>query len=156
MKNYRLYCTNILWETTGAFIVMPLLTHGRFHEQPQRRRRNHPHGLECSSLVGGTSLSLERNLGNRKDHTALIIKYDNATLLNLRELRDIFFLNNCFQCYFLVPARVFIFWCSSFLDRNSFKIIKTNVQGKLKRWKMLLCSHYMNAKIKHLCLKFVH
>lgn len=67
-------CSTILWDSAAPFI-MPLLTHGRFHEQPQRRRRSRPHGSECSSSVGGTSQSLERNLGNRKDHTALIIKY---------------------------------------------------------------------------------
>ena len=53
----------------------PLLTHGRFRERPQRRRRSRPRGSECSSSVGGTSRSPERNLGNRKDHTALIIKH---------------------------------------------------------------------------------
>lgn len=51
-----------------------LLTHGQFREQPQRQRRSHPRGSKCSSSVGGTSLSLERNLGNRKDHTAPTIK----------------------------------------------------------------------------------
>lgn len=56
------------------FIVVSLLTHGRFREPPQRRRRSHLRGSECSSSVGGTSLSLERNLGNTKDHTDLIIK----------------------------------------------------------------------------------
>lgn len=64
-----------------AFIMMPLLTHGRFHEQPQRQRRSHPHGSECSSSVGGTSLSLEHTLSDTKDHTALIIKNESGDIL---------------------------------------------------------------------------
>lgn len=70
----------MLRELVGAFIPVPLLTHGLFREQPQRQRRSRPRGSKCSSSAGGTSLSLERNLGNRKDHTAPIIK------LNITEL----------------------------------------------------------------------
>lgn len=65
----------VWWDPVGAFITVPLLTHGQFHERPQRQRRSRPHGSECSSSAGGTCPSLERNLGNRKDHTALIITF---------------------------------------------------------------------------------
>lgn len=59
----------------GTHITAPLLTHGRFHEQPQRQRRSRPRGSECNSSAGGTSLSLEHILGNRKDHTTQIIVF---------------------------------------------------------------------------------
>lgn len=91
---------------------MPLLTHGRFHEQPQRQRRSRPHGSECSSSVGGTSLSLERNLGNRKrphspnnqvpgwrsahSHAALMIEVENYLLMWHFELSYIWC--NCSHC----------------------------------------------------------
>lgn len=64
-----------LQEGKTAFIPAALLTHGRFHEQPQRQRRSRPRGSECNFSAGGTSLSQERNLGNRKEHTTQIIVF---------------------------------------------------------------------------------
>lgn len=64
-----------LGDPAGAFITVPLLTRGQFHEQPQRQMRSRPRGSECSSSAGGTSPSPERNLGNRPDRTAPIITF---------------------------------------------------------------------------------
>ncbi len=115
--------SKILRDSAGAFILMPLLTHGRFHEQPQRRRRSRPHGSECSSSVGGTSLSLERNLGNRKrphspnnqgpgwrsahSHAALMIEVENYPLMWHFELSCIWC--NCSHCEGL--DLFVVLWC---------------------------------------------
>lgn len=53
----------------------PLLTHDPSRGPQQTQRRSRPRGSECSSSAGGTSPSPERNLGNRENHTRLIIKY---------------------------------------------------------------------------------
>lgn len=94
---------------------MPLLTHGRFREQPQRQRRSRPHGSECSSSVGGTSLSLGRNLGNRKrphspndqepgwrsglSHTALMGPISPCEIIELKGLRAAWLQSLCGKAF---------------------------------------------------------
>lgn len=124
MQNYR--HNWMQWDSAGRFIIMTLLTRGRFHGQPQRRRRSHLRGLECSFSVGGTSPSLERNLGNRKDHTALIIKHQD-------ECHDILI-----QCLWLRHTNYYYYTDVTLLNLENFILCSSSFSEGLF-WCMAGC-----------------
>lgn len=137
---------------------MPLLTHGRFHEQPQRRRRSRPHDSECSFSVGGTSQSLERNLSNRKDHTALIIKYQDKGCDILMQFWwakwkiiswcDITEFSYIYDVTADIVKISIIYWCAAGCQTLEFRLylLKTN-----RLWRLLIMLFHWQSRILYIC-----